>query len=63
MINTDDVLAMHQKDYWVLLVPRDTGNIGNKAQNADKQNTKTITTKHTTQKTKKMKNIEQPALT
>jgi hypothetical protein len=27
----------------------DTGNIGNKAPNEDKQNTKTITTKHTTQ--------------
>jgi hypothetical protein len=36
----------------------DTGNIGNKAPNADKQNTKTITTKHTTQKIKKMNNIE-----
>ena len=41
----------------------DRGNIGNKAQNADKQNTKTITTKDTTQKTKKMNNIEHPALT
>ena len=41
----------------------DTGNIGNKAPNADKQNTKTITTKHTTPKIKKMNNIEHPALT
>jgi hypothetical protein len=31
--------------------------------NADKQNTKPTTRKHTAQKTKKMSNIEQPALT
>ena len=35
----------------------------NKAQNADKQNREKITTKHTTQKTKKMNNMEQPDLT